>query len=147
VAAVTAAPDKPARPRSFDITRDTAAFRRLVRTTIFGFLQDVAARDWSGAVGRLDDSLIDETNPKVARLAEAFSPYFEARGRFRLDPAGRAAANTHWHEDRATNTWRVAQMLVDVEEANDWEAVFIVALEDSRAAGRAILRLEWVGRL
>src|SRR5205814_1008653 len=37
------AEDKPARPATFDITRDVAAFRRLVRTAIFGFLQDVAA--------------------------------------------------------------------------------------------------------
>src|SRR4051812_7289698 len=35
--------DKPDRPASFDITRDDAAFRRLVRIAILGFLQDVAA--------------------------------------------------------------------------------------------------------
>src|SRR5687767_1003782 len=44
---------RPARPATFDITRDTVAFRRLVRTAIFGFLQDVAARDWESAASRL----------------------------------------------------------------------------------------------
>jgi len=45
--------DKPSRPATFDITRDVAAFRRLVRVTILGFLQDVAARDWENASARL----------------------------------------------------------------------------------------------
>ena len=44
---------KPARPASFDLTRDTAAFRRLVRVGVLGFLQDVAARDWEAARLRL----------------------------------------------------------------------------------------------
>src|SRR5687767_11970397 len=51
--AADAGADKPARPATFDITRDTVAFRRLVRTAIFGFLQDVAARDWESAASRL----------------------------------------------------------------------------------------------
>jgi len=45
--------DKPSRPATFDITRDTAAFRRLVRIAILGFLQDVAGRDWEDAAARV----------------------------------------------------------------------------------------------
>src|SRR5690606_242910 len=44
---------QPARPSTFDITRDQPSFRRLVRTTIFGFLQDVAAGDFESAQSRL----------------------------------------------------------------------------------------------
>jgi len=74
-------------------------------------------------------------------LEAAFAPYFEARGRFRLDPAGRAAGHTHWvEESRVTGEWTVAQVLVDPEEVNDWEIEFTVDLAASRAENRAVLR-------
>ncbi len=73
-----------------------------------------------------------------------FAPYFEARGHFRLDPEGRAAKHTHWSEDREPGEWTVAQMLVDYAGINDWEAVFGVSLEKSRAENRAVVRLEAV---
>ena len=41
------------RSATFDVTRDPAAFRRLVRTEILLFLQDVAARAWESAASRL----------------------------------------------------------------------------------------------
>jgi superfamily II RNA helicase len=141
----TDATDKPARPASFDITRDDAAFRRLVRTTILGFLQEVAARDWEAARGRL----LPENAPvadELAALAESrrlerqFAPYFEARGRFRLDPEGRSAKHTHFAADDA-KIWSIAQVLADVEEQNDWEARFTVSLEQSRAENRAVVEL------
>ena len=132
--------DKPARPTTFDVTRDAAAFRRLVRTAVLGFLQDVAARDWEAAAARLAEA--DEKTPR--RIEDAFRPYFDARGRFRLDPEGRAAANTHWDEDRDAGEWRVAQVLVDVEALNDWEARFRVLLPASRAAARAVIAFDHV---
>ncbi|MGH8019085.1 MAG: DUF3516 domain-containing protein, partial [Opitutaceae bacterium] len=127
-------PDKPARPVSFDITRDVASFRRLVRTGIFAFLQDAAARDWPSAAAR-----VGEGEPR--NIERAFDQYFAARGRFSLDPAGRAAANTHWTEDREAGVWRVAQVLVDADGANDWEAAFEIPLHSSREENRAVLRL------
>ena len=157
------AAEKPARPQSYDLTRDVPAFRRQIRAAIFGFLQDVLARDWENAaekiaVARDDDpgagvEMPASTRPATGEggeqpalavakeLEKMFAPYFEARGRFRLDPAGRAAANTHWAEsDPAAGEWTVAQMLVDPQEANDWEAVFAVPLAATRAADRAVIR-------
>ncbi|QYM80650.1 DUF3516 domain-containing protein [Horticoccus luteus] len=154
VAAETA--DKPARPASYDVTRDAKEFRRLVRVAVLGFLQDVAARDWEAASGRMADGESErwermgeaerevELKRAARRVEEALAPYFEARGRFRLDPAGRAAANTHWDEAEGAE-WRVAQVLVDVEEANDWEARFTVDLAASRARNEAVMRFEGVG--
>jgi len=145
------AADKPARPATFDVTRDAPAFRRLVRTAIFGFLQDVAARDWESAAGRLQTGeavVLAEGEPASAegrRIAAAFGPYFAARGRFRLDPEGRAAKHTHWAEDASPGEWEVAQVLIDAEEGNDWEAVFGVSLAESRASDRAVIRLDRVG--
>jgi len=129
------ADDKPARPSSYDITRDRDSFRRAVRATIFGFLQDITARDWDGAAERL------AVEGGAGVVEKAFAPYFEARARFRLDPPARAAGHTHWSEETDTGAaaWRVAQVLVDAEDLNDWEAAFTVDLARSRAEARPVV--------
>jgi Domain of unknown function (DUF3516)/DEAD/DEAH box helicase len=140
--------DKPARPLAVDVTRDPAAFRRLVRTAILGFLQEVAAREWESAAARLQTGEAAETAPdgsasnEARRIEAAFGAYFEARGRFRLDPEGRSTKHTHWTEDRDTSEWAVAQMLIDLEGHNDWEARFAVLLAASRAENRAVVRFD-----
>jgi superfamily II RNA helicase len=147
------ADDKPARPSSYDITRDVAGFRRLVRTAIFGFLQEVAARDWESAASRLatgEASAEGEglMSPEANRIEKAFAAYFDTRGRFRLDPEGRAAKHTHFAEERGADdvlSWTVAQVLVDAEELNDWEVRFTVSLAESRAQARAVVNFESVG--
>ena len=124
--------DKPARPASFDVTRDEKAFRRLVRAEIFAQLQ--RALSWD-----------DEHEAERA----VFAAYGEARGRFRLDPEGRSAKYTHFGAvvtdgvvaTAAVGELEVAQVLVDAEGANDWEAVFGVAMAASRAENRAVVRL------
>ncbi|MEO5957674.1 MAG: DUF3516 domain-containing protein [Opitutaceae bacterium] len=142
------ATDKPARPAAFDITRDTAAFRRLVRTAIFGFLQDVAARDWESAVSRLATGEAtttiegEPTSPAARQLETAFAPYFDARTRFRLDPEGRSSKHTHWTEDPAAAEWQVAQVLIDAAEQNDWEVRFVISLAASRAENRPVVRFD-----
>jgi hypothetical protein len=139
--------DKPARPSSYDITRDAAGFRRLVRTTIFGFLQEVAARDWESAASRLTtgEALAEGENalmsPEAKRIEKAFGAYFDALGRFRLDPEGRAVKHTYFGEEEA-GALSVAQVLVDKDELNDWEARFVVDLAGSRAQVRAVVRFE-----
>jgi superfamily II RNA helicase len=142
---------KPARPASFDITRDADAFRRLVRTAILGFLQDAAARDWESAAERLGPNPVagtaDPALPSTAeprRIEKEFTAFFEARGRFRLDPEGRSAKHTHVEEQGAGSAepgvWRIAHVLVDVEEQNDWEARFELSLAESRKENRPVLR-------
>ena len=42
-------------------------------------------------------------------------------------------------------SWPVAQMLIDSEAQNDWEARFAVLLAPSRAENRAVVRLVEVG--
>jgi superfamily II DNA or RNA helicase len=144
VAAETA--DKPQRPATFDITRDRATFQRLVRNTVFGFLQDVAARDWESAASRLEPQQAvlpadgASTSPEARRLETAFAPYFEARGRFRLDPEGRSAKHTHWTMEPQDPTWSVSQVLVDQADQNDWEATFSVKIDRSRAENRAVVQ-------
>lgn len=135
------AADKPARPATFDVTRDATAFKRLVRIDVLGFLQDVASRDWDAAAARLEFD--GDATAESRRIEKAFGAYFEARGRFRLDPEGRSALNTHLSEDG--DVWRIAQVLVDPEGLNDWEASFTLSLAASRAAAAPVLRFESVG--
>jgi hypothetical protein len=132
VAVETDGADKPARPASFDVTRDEKAFRRLVRAEIFAQMQ--RALSWD-----------DEHEAERA----VFAAYGEARGRFRLDPEGRSAKHTHFGvivtdgivATAAVGEMEVAQVLVDAEGANDWEVVFGVAIAASRAESRAVVRL------
>ena len=157
VAATTSDTDKPARPASFDITRDAPTFRRLVRTAIFGFLQDIAAREFDSALSRLRTGEAaapadhDPISPDARKLEAVFAAYFDARTRFRLDPEGRSAKHTHWSEDNAApaadggKEWLVAQVLIDAEEHNDWEATFTISLAESRAQNRAVLSFSGVG--
>ncbi len=150
------AADKPARPATFDLTRDAAAFRRLIRTSILGFLQDIASRDWEAAAARLQLPEADPgATPEAVRLALArrlereFLPYFEARGRFRLDPEGRSVVHTHFDAPGAASAgsgveWPVGQVLIDPAGQNDWEADFTVPLAASRAENAVVLRYETV---
>lgn len=146
----TDAAERPDRPSTFDITRDREAFRRLVRTALLGFLQDVAARHWDGAHQRLATGEAvaaaegELLSPVGRALETAFQAYFDARGRFRLDPEGRAAKHTHWDETETAGQWSVVQVLIDPDEQNDWEARFSVDLAASRAANRAVVAFSGV---
>jgi hypothetical protein len=85
-------------------------------------------------------------SPEARRLETLFAPYFDARGRFRLDPEGRSAKHTHW-DDATTpgaTEWSVAQVLIDLAGQNDWEVAFTVSLPDSRKQNRAVVSLERV---
>jgi len=147
--------DAPSRPTPLaicDVTRDRAAFRRLVRTAIFGVLQDAAAHDWESAATRLatgEAGAADDGAPLSAAAREveaAFAPFFAARGRFRLDAEGRSTKHTHWLDESSVGAeeWSVAHMLIDPADHNDWEAAFAVSLPESRAQNRAVLRFKRV---
>jgi hypothetical protein len=138
IAADTGGAEKPARPASYDVTRDAVSFRRLVRAEIFLVLQDIA---------RVPTALaVTEEEKEVEAARKKFDAYFAERDRFRLDPEGRAAKHTHFAEKpgeglAGPDEIEVAQVLIDSQEANDWEAIFVVSLTASRAEDRAVVRL------
>ena len=70
----------------------------------------------TAAVGVYGVILLLTRSTEARRLEAAFSAYFEARGRFRLDPEGRSAGHTHWldgDQAPATGEWQLAQVLID----------------------------------
>lgn len=144
------APDKKFGTAPRELTRDPAALRRAARVAIHLVLQDAAARDYEACAARIlpadtpDESLVAEAR----RLEKLFAAHAEARGRFRLDPAGRNVANTHFDEaEPSASEWRIAQVLIDPEDANDWEARFVLDLESTRATGRLALSLETIAEV
>jgi hypothetical protein len=137
--------DKPARPQSYDVTRDAAEFRRLVRVALLGVLQDAAARDWESAAAKLDGAraagpIAPAELPR--RMEDAFGRYFAARGRFRLDPEGRSARHTYQEMNTSGSGWLLSQVLVDPEGLNDWQMNLSLDLAASRAAARPVLAWE-----
>jgi len=101
----------------------------------------VPQRDASGTL------LLDEKgNPVVKRQRTYYGSKALATAdtRFRLDPNGRAAVNTHIAEEAETKTWRIAQVLVDAEDTNDWELRFTLSLEQSRTEIRPVLVFDTV---
>ncbi len=145
--AAEAAGDKPARPASFDITRDRDQFLRLVRAALLSVLQDVAVRDWDAAAAKLawEAPAGGAVLPSPARQVEtAFQPYLQLKGRFRLDPEGRSAKHTHVTAPPDAAVWEISQVLVDPEDLNDWEVQFDLSLADSRSQDRPVLRLRAV---
>jgi hypothetical protein len=64
-----------------------------------------------------------------------------------LDPEARNLRHTYVIPAPDGQLWRVQQMLVDPEAANDWVAEFDVDLEKSRQANEPWLRLRRIGGL
>jgi superfamily II RNA helicase len=114
----------PAAPRDF--TRDQAAFQRDIRTRVFQLLNAV------------------RTGHADADTAALFEPYLAARGPFRLDPEARNRKHSHFDGEFEPGALHLAQVLVDGDDRNDWEAAFRVDLAASRAAGAAVVELREV---
>lgn len=111
----------PTRPATYDITRDSIAFQRLIRSSIFNFLRDIRFGDH------------DPDGP-------SFDAFFEARGTFLLDPEARNNKHTHFLTGDDKSTLHVEQTLVDPEGQNDWCCVFSVDVAASRIEQKCVIR-------
>ena len=131
-----------------DITRDTRAFTAAIRQRIFSFLRGLVIGDFETALGILATLLDPEGKPWTAdRLRQLLEDYHADHQYISLDPNARNARHTYVVPAEDRKTWRVQQMLVDPDEANDWVLELEVNLEESRAAGEPVLRLRKIGSL
>ncbi len=126
-----------------DITRDPAAFTALVRTRIFEFVRALSDGDAAGALESITPAEPEEWS--AARLTAALDAHAVEHHRIRLDPEARNRRHTHVVIAEDKRSWRVEQVLVDPEEANDWMATFVVDLPASKAAGEVALRFTGLG--
>lgn len=144
--------EKPARPSSFDITRDEANFRKAVRTRVLSFLQAALSGDYEAAAETTipaDAGTEEDREARVKhearRIGQLFVAYADTHGRFRLDPEGRSAKHTHFapvERLNAESTWEVSHTLIDYDGANDTAATFVADLDACRRTGDIRLRFE-----
>ncbi|MBS0659601.1 MAG: DUF3516 domain-containing protein, partial [Verrucomicrobia bacterium] len=130
-----------------DITRDVAAFTALVRTRIFEALRALADGDPARMLEILPAA--EPAEWTAARLGVALEAYEATHTRIRLDPEARNRRHTYVTVSEDRRRWRVEQILVDAEEANDWALTAEVDLAASRERGEPVLqfvRLAEVGQ-
>lgn len=129
-----------------DVTRDPKAFAAAIRTKIFTLLRALANGDCEAALAipaMLEDA--DGAPWTVERLRAAFDGYLAHHHALLLDPEARNARHTYVMPAEDRKTWRVQQVLVDRDAANDWVAEFDVDLAESRLAKEPVLRLRRIG--
>ena len=133
---------------ALDVTRDPKAFTAAIRNRIFVFLRGLVIGDYEAAIANLNAPTDVEGQPwTVERLDAAVESYHVAHERICLEPEARNTRHTYVVPAEDKKTWRVQQMLVDPESANDWVAEFVVDLAESRSSGEPFLRLQRLGSL
>jgi superfamily II RNA helicase len=131
-----------------DVTRDAKAFTAAIRQRIFTFLRGVVNGDFDAALSALDTPEIPLEQPWTAEKLQAAAALFHTDHEYIcLDPNARNVRHTYVTVAEEKKSWRVQQMIVDPEGANDWVAEFQVDLAQSRAAGEPVLWLVKFGTL
>ena len=135
-------PAVPGRAEPVDVTGDARAFTAAVRARVFALLRAWSTGDDEAALEVLDSALDGAGRPWTAeRLARAREAFTAENGGLRLDPEGRNRRHTHTRPADDGASWRVEQMLADLEGHNDWVAELDVDLTASRAAAEPVIRL------
>jgi hypothetical protein len=139
-----------------DITHDAKTFTALVRTRIFAFLSAIAKNDFDAAleIANGDNSTlqIQVTDERIAvpdantlwsaeRLQQIQEAYHSDHGQIRLDPNARNIRHTYITTSDNKKTWKVEQMIIDLDNENDWIAEFEVDLVKSRDSAEVALQL------
>jgi hypothetical protein len=101
----------------------------------------------TGEEGRGEGARPTEDEWTPDRLAAAMDAFLAEHEYLCLDPNARNLRHTYVTVSDDKKLWRVQQMLVDPEAANDWVAEFEVNLAGSRAAGEPVMRLKRIGAL
>jgi superfamily II RNA helicase len=131
-----------------DVTRDRKAFTAAIRNCIFTFLRALVSGDFETALASVNAPPLVEDEPwTVERLRHALEGYHAGHEYLRLDPEARNVRHTYIAVSDDQRHWRVQQMLIDPEEANDWVAEFDVDLQASRATREPVLKLLRLGSL
>ena len=129
-----------------DITRDATGFTAHIRTRVFAFLRALASGDCEAALAAVPPSAVVEDDLWTPeRLRAAMDDYLADHHRIRLDPTARNLRHTYVIPDEDKRTWRVQQVLVDPDEANDWAVNFDVDLTRSRESSEPILQFRSLG--
>jgi hypothetical protein len=117
-----------------DITKNKREFTALIRLEIFHFLRSLAAGRYDAAASTVPPW----TGEELVQLTDA---YYQQHERITLDPEARNHKHTYITADDEAGVWTVAQVLVDPEGLNDWQATFAVDKTLAREEGKPTLKL------
>lgn len=129
--------------REHDITSDRRAFRTLVRTRAFRWVQLAAVRDWQ----RLADDLAQagDRGWSPERLADTFADYFAEHDEIGLTGDARGPALFQLDDD--ATPWQLRQVLLDPDGHREWFLDATVDLAASADAGEIAASFSGVRRL
>ena len=125
----------PVRPTATTVVDDERAFRVMVRNQIFEWAQRLARR--TGYDALLVEPIDPDRFASIEDIVAAMSPYWERFGAIDLGPEARSP-DRFVYEPRIG---RVAQVLLDPDETNEWRIEAVVDVDASIEQGRAVLRL------
>ncbi|MEV0901982.1 DUF3516 domain-containing protein [Actinoplanes sp. NPDC049802] len=120
------------------VTRNTRAFRVLVRNAMFRRVELAALRRWD-LLGEMDA----ESGWTSERWQKAIQEYFEEYGEMGTGPSARGPAFLHIEQGPAV--WSVRQVFEDPEGDHDWGIDATVDLAASDEAGTAVITVTAVG--
>lgn len=123
------------------ITADRRAFRAMVRTEVFRWVQALARHD-HGALAKL--VFEDGTQQDLVWWRDLMEPYWEEWDSIGIDADARSAR--FLQIDEYDDRWALTQWLVDPEETNEWSLTARVDLRASDEAGEPVVALVRVGR-
>ncbi|MCB1027888.1 MAG: DUF3516 domain-containing protein, partial [Microthrixaceae bacterium] len=116
------------------VTADARAFRAMVRTEVFRWVQSLARHD-HGGLSRL--VFVDGEQHDLVWWRDLMEPYWEEWDSIGIDADARSAR--FLKIDEHADHWDVTQWLVDPEETNEWSITARVDLRASDEAGEAIV--------
>jgi hypothetical protein len=120
------------------VTRNTRAFRVLVRNAMFRRVELAALRRWD-LLGEMDA----ENGWTAERWQKAIQDYFEEYDSLGTGPAARGPA--FLNIEQGATQWTVRQVFEDPEGDHDWGIDAVVDLAESDEAGIAAITVTAVG--
>jgi len=138
--------------RAPDVTSDRRAFRALVRTRVFRWVQYAATGQWTAWSEDLTE--IGDRGWNERKLQELFEPYFSAygsseHGSIGIDGDARGPDRflvADEGTDAGTGTWSIEQILADPEGHDEWYLAVTVDLAASAEVGDVSARLDGLRR-
>ena len=115
-----------------DITADRRAFRALVRSRVFRWVQLAATRSWE----HLADDLAEAGDQRwgADSLSDEFDDYFAEHDTITVDADARGP-DLFGLDDSGGDTWALEQVLLDPESHKEWFLSVRVHVPESAAAG------------
>jgi hypothetical protein len=126
-----------------DITAERRAFRTLVRTRAFRWVQLAAARAWDELVKDL--AAAGDRSWSETRLADAFVPYFDEHDAIEVDGDARGPGLFRLG-DTGDHRWRLEQVLLDPQRHREWFLDVTIDLPASAEVGEIQATLHGVER-